>query len=121
VLQITSLTKSYGEQCALESVAFSVHQGEVLGLIGPNGAGKTTLLEAIAGLVPVDSGEIRFRDQLLPLPRRREVVFYLPDGVRPYVDQTTEQVLAFLCRRLPALHDGGVGGRVNRWSPPRAG
>src|SRR5215468_6486933 len=95
VLQIASLTKSFGEQRALESVGFSVHEGEVLGLIGPNGAGKTTLLEAVAGLVPVDSGEIRFRDRLLPLRRRREVVFYLPDGVRPYVDQTTEQVLAF--------------------------
>jgi ABC-type multidrug transport system ATPase subunit len=95
VLQIVLLTKSYGEQRALESVGFSVHEGEVLGLIGPNGAGKTTLLEAIAGLLPVDSGEIRFYGQVLPLRRRREVVFYLPDGVRPYADQTTEQVLAF--------------------------
>jgi ABC-2 type transport system ATP-binding protein len=95
VLQIASLTKSYGEQRALESVGFSVHEGEVLGLIGPNGAGKTTLLEAIAGLLPVDSGEFRFRDQLLPLRRRREAIFYLPDGVRPYADQTTEQALAF--------------------------
>jgi ABC-type multidrug transport system ATPase subunit len=95
VLQIASLTKYYGEQRALEDVAFSVHAGEVLGLIGPNGAGKTTLLEAIAGLLPADSGAIHFRDQLLPLRRRREVIFYLPDGVRPYADQTTEQVLAF--------------------------
>jgi ABC-type multidrug transport system ATPase subunit len=98
VLQIVSLTKSFGDQRALESVGFSVHEGEVLGLIGPNGAGKTTLLEAIAGLLPVDSGEIRLRDQLLPLRRRREVIFYLPDGVRPYADQTTEQVLAFFAR-----------------------
>jgi ABC-type multidrug transport system ATPase subunit len=95
VLQVASLTKYYGEQRALESVGFSVYEGEVLGLIGPNGAGKTTLLEAIAGLLPVDSGEIRFRDQLLPLRRRRAVIFYLPDGVRPYADQATEQALAF--------------------------
>jgi len=95
VLRIASLSKFYGEQRALEDDAFSVHAGEVLGLIGPNGAGKTTLLEAIAGLLLVESGEIRFRDQLLPLRRRREAIFYLPDGVRPYGDQTTEQVLAF--------------------------
>jgi len=95
VLQIASLTKSYGEQRALESVGFSVHEGEVFGLIGPNGAGKTTLLEAIAGLLPADSGEVRFCNQLLPLRRRREAIFYLPDGVRPYGDQTAEQVLAF--------------------------
>jgi ABC-type multidrug transport system ATPase subunit len=95
VLQIAALTKHYGEQPALEDVGFTVQAGEVLGLIGPNGAGKTTLLEAIAGLLPVDSGEIRFRDQLLPSHRRREVIFYVPDGVRPYADQTTEQALAF--------------------------
>jgi ABC-2 type transport system ATP-binding protein len=95
VLEIVSLTKSYSEQLALDGVGFSLQAGEILGLIGPNGAGKTTLLEAVAGLLPVDSGGIRFRDQLLPPHRRREVIFYLPDGVRPYADQTAEQVLAF--------------------------
>jgi ABC-type multidrug transport system ATPase subunit len=95
VLQIASLTKFYGELPVLEDVAFSLQEGEILGLIGPNGAGKTTLLEAIAGLLSVDSGEIRFRDQPLPPRRRRDVIFYLPDGVRPYTDQTAEQVLAF--------------------------
>src|SRR5258708_9614078 len=81
LLQIASLTKFYGEQLALEDVGFSVQAGEILGRIGPNGAGKTTLLEAIAGLLPVDSGEIRFRDRPLPAHRRREVIFYLPDGI----------------------------------------
>src|SRR5260370_41996310 len=94
LLQIASLTKFYGEQLALEDVGFSVQAGEILGLIGPNGAGKTTLLEAIAGLLPVDSGEIRFRYQPLPAHRRREAIFYLPDGVRPYLDQTAAQALA---------------------------
>jgi ABC-2 type transport system ATP-binding protein len=94
LLQIASLTKFYGEQLALEDVGFSVQAGEILGLIGPNGAGKTTLLEAIAGLLPVSSGEIRFRDQPLPAHRRREAIFYLPDGIRPYADQTAEQALA---------------------------
>ena len=94
LLHIASLTKFYGEQLALEDVGFSVQAGEILGLIGPNGAGKTTLLEAIAGLLPVDSGEIRFRDQPLPAHRRREAIFYLPDGVRPSADQTAQQALA---------------------------
>jgi ABC-type multidrug transport system ATPase subunit len=95
VLQVASLIKYYGEQRALEGAGFLVQEGEVLGLIGPNGAGKTTLLEAIAGLLPVDSGELRFSDQLLPRRRRREMIFYRPDGVRPYADQTTEQALTF--------------------------
>ena len=95
LLQVASLTKFYGEQPALEEVSFSAQAGEILGLIGPNGAGKTTLLEAIAGLLPVASGEIRFRNQPLPARRRREVVFYLADGIRPYADQSAEQALAF--------------------------
>ena len=66
VLQISSLTKFYGEQPALQGVGFSLRTGEVLGLIGPNGAGKTTLLEAVAGLLPVDSGEVRFNDRRVP-------------------------------------------------------
>jgi ABC-type branched-subunit amino acid transport system ATPase component len=106
VLQIAALTKHYGEQAALEDVGFTVQAGEVLGLIGPNGAGKTTLLEAIAGLLPVDSGEIRFRDQLLPSHRRREVIFYVPDGVRPYADQTAS-------RRWPSLR-ASIGARPTR-------
>jgi len=94
-LQIASLSKFYGELPALEGIAFSLQEGEILGLIGPNGAGKTTLLEAIAGLLPVDSGEIRFCDRPLPARHRREVIFCLPDGVRPYADQTAEQALSF--------------------------
>src|SRR5256885_1555257 len=61
VLQVARLTKRFGEQTALADIAFEVKAGEVLGLIGPNGAGKTTLLEAMAGLLPVDGGDIVWR------------------------------------------------------------
>ncbi len=95
VLEVVSLTKRYGDQPALSDVEFAVRDGEVLGLIGPNGAGKTTLLESIAGLLPVESGRIFWRGRPLPAQRRREAMFYLPDGVRPYGDQFVEEVLAF--------------------------
>jgi ABC-2 type transport system ATP-binding protein len=61
LLRVAGLGKPYGEEEALAGVAFSVRAGEVLGLIGANGAGKTTLLEAIAGLLPVDSGVVLAR------------------------------------------------------------
>src|SRR3981189_2641273 len=51
LMEVSGVTKRYGEQRALADISFTVNPGEVLGLIGPNGAGKTTLLEAIAGLV----------------------------------------------------------------------
>jgi ABC-2 type transport system ATP-binding protein len=95
VLQVAALSKRYGEQQALADVAFDIRAGEVLGLIGPNGAGKTTLLEALAGLLPVDAGEVRWRDAVVPVRRRREAMFYLPDGLRPWEEQFTWRVLAF--------------------------
>jgi len=95
VLKVVSLSKRYGDQPAISDVDLAVREGEVLGLIGPNGAGKTTLLESIAGLLPVDSGGIFWWARPLPPRRRREAMFYLPDGIRPYGDQFVEQVLAF--------------------------
>ena len=68
LMQVAGLAKRYGDQRALTDIAFAVRSGEVLGLIGPNGAGKTTLLEAIAGLLPVDGGDVLWRGASLPLP-----------------------------------------------------
>jgi len=95
LIQVAGLSKRYGEQHALADVAFDVRAGEVLGLIGPNGAGKTTLLEALAGLLPVDAGEVLWRDAPVRGAHHREVLFYLPDGLRPWEEQFTWRVLAF--------------------------
>jgi ABC-2 type transport system ATP-binding protein len=94
VLEVVSLTKRYAGQPAIADVDLAVRPGEVLGLIGPNGAGKTTLLESIAGLLPVDSGRVSWGGRTLSTQQRREVMFYLPDGIRPYGDQFVVQVLA---------------------------
>jgi len=95
LVEIAALRKRYGEQFALADVALDVRAGEVLGIIGPNGAGKTTLLEAIAGLLPADSGDVLWQGQTLPLAQRRSNIFYLPDGLRPYQDQYVARVLSF--------------------------
>src|SRR5262245_37635465 len=93
--EIRGLHKRYGDQAALADVSFTADAGEIVGLIGPNGAGKTTLLEAIAGLLAVDAGEVLWRGEPLPAARRRDFIFYLPDGIRPYADQSAAQVVAF--------------------------
>ena len=95
LMQVTGLTKTYGDQRALADISFSVCSGEILGLIGPNGAGKTTLLEAIAGILPADKGEILWRGMSLPASKRRDFIFYLPDGLRPWDDQYVARVLEF--------------------------
>src|SRR5215468_74175 len=95
LLRVAGLAKRYGEQRALADIAFAVNAGEVLGLIGPNGAGKTTLLETIAGIVPADDGQVLWRGAPLALRERREVMFYLPDGLRPWQDQYAADVIEF--------------------------
>jgi ABC-2 type transport system ATP-binding protein len=95
VLQVAGITKWYGDQRALADVSFDIRCGEILGLIGPNGSGKTTLLESLAGLLPVSAGSILWQRSSLPQHRRREVVFYLPDGVRPWDGQHVIRVLEF--------------------------
>jgi ABC-2 type transport system ATP-binding protein len=95
LMQVAGLCKRYGEQRALADISFAVNAGEVLGLIGPNGAGKTTLMEAVAGVLAADDGRILWRGTPVALPQRREFMFYLPDGLRPWEDQYAAEVIAF--------------------------
>ena len=95
LLRVVDLAKHYDEEAAIAGVTFSAAAGEVLGIVGPNGAGKTTLLETTAGLVGSDSGDVFWLGDAVPPSRRKAVVFYLPDGVKPYQDRFTIEVLTF--------------------------
>jgi D-xylose transport system ATP-binding protein len=60
VLELRGVSKSFGAVQALYQVDFHVSAGEVMALVGDNGAGKSTLIKCIAGIYPIDSGEILF-------------------------------------------------------------
>ena len=98
LLTVKGVTKRFGDRLALNDVSFSVQQKEVLGLIGPNGAGKTTLFECLAGLMTANSGSIAFHEETLPVTRRKEALFYLPDGILPWAEQTVSWALRFFER-----------------------
>lgn len=57
-IQVSGLTKYYGETLAVDHISFEVEQGEIFGFLGPNGAGKTTTIRNIAGLSKPTSGEV---------------------------------------------------------------
>lgn len=57
-IQVTGLTKRYGELTAVDDVTLTVAEGEFVGVLGPNGAGKTTLLEMVEGLRRPDGGQV---------------------------------------------------------------
>ena len=60
-LELRGISKSFGSVQALTEVDLSVMAGEVMALVGDNGAGKSTLIKCIAGIHPIDSGEIYFQ------------------------------------------------------------
>jgi D-xylose transport system ATP-binding protein len=59
-LELRGVSKSFGAVQALYQVDFHVHAGEVMALVGDNGAGKSTLIKCIAGIHPIDEGEVLF-------------------------------------------------------------
>jgi D-xylose transport system ATP-binding protein len=63
ILELRGINKSFGPVHVLHDVDFTVRAGEVTALVGDNGAGKSTLVKCIAGIHPIDSGEVLFNGE----------------------------------------------------------
>ncbi|MEO8373369.1 MAG: ABC transporter ATP-binding protein, partial [Candidatus Solibacter sp.] len=87
---------------------FHVREGEVLGLIGPNGAGKSTLFDCLAGVLPSDSGTMFAGGRPVAARERHRFLFYVPDGISPWPQQSLQWALDFTIGFLggqPGLRD----------------
>ena len=96
LLDIQGISKHYGSLHALSGVSCTLRQGEVLGLIGPNGSGKSTLFQCVAGVLPADAGAVTHEGRVLQPSERKEALFYLPDGARPWPDERVDWTLRFM-------------------------
>ncbi len=67
VIQLSGITKRFGNLVALENVDFDLHRGEIHALVGENGAGKSTLMRILAGIYTNDEGEYRLEGQPVEL------------------------------------------------------
>ncbi len=65
ILKVIGLSKKYGDFTAVHPVTFEIPKGQTLGLVGESGCGKTTLSRMLIGLLPMTSGEIRWRGNVL--------------------------------------------------------
>ena len=63
MLDVKNIRVSYDHIPAIHDVSFRVDKGEIVTIVGSNGAGKTTIIRAIAGILRLDHGEIRFLDK----------------------------------------------------------
>ncbi len=57
IIEIRDLVKRFGDLTAVNSINFTVNEGEIFGLLGPNGAGKTTIIKVLTTLLPPTSGQ----------------------------------------------------------------
>ena len=101
VLQLRSVSKSFGAIRALTDVDLTLEPGEVLGLMGDNGAGKSTLVKIMAGNFPPSSGQIILEDG-------QPVVFHKPVEARQRGIEIVYQDLA-LCNNLSAAANVFLG------------
>ena len=89
LLDVKDINTYRGPAHILRGVSISVDTDEVVALVGRNGAGRTTIIESITGLLPIRSGQIRFRDEeitsLPPHRRARRGIGYAPEdsGIFP--------------------------------------
>lgn len=113
ILEVQGVSKSFGDNIALEDVSLSIPQGEIFGLLGPNGAGKSTLIRIITQIIKADSGEIYIKGEKLK-PSHIEVIGYLPEERGLYKKMKVGDQLMYLAR-LKGLEKSDAFGKIKFW------
>ena len=106
MIEVSGLTKRYGDFTAVDDLSFTVQPGEVMGLVGPNGAGKTTTLRCATGIIPATAGVLRVAGTDLaadPVAAKRQLAFF-PDEPRLFDHLTVRQHLAFAAKIYGVSH-----------------
>jgi len=100
LLELRGVTKSFGSVQALTDVDFEVRNGEVMALVGDNGAGKSTLIKCVAGIHPMDGGQMLFDGE--------EVAIHGPKDAAKLGIEVVYQDLA-LCDNLDVVQNMYLG------------
>ncbi|TCD11857.1 ABC transporter ATP-binding protein [Oricola cellulosilytica] len=102
LLSLSDVTASYGAAQALFGVSLTVDEGDVVALMGRNGMGKTTTIRTICRMMPVKSGEVRFRGRSINrVPSHRVArmgIGLVPEGRRCFANLTVEENLVAAAR-----------------------
>ena len=97
MIEVSHLTKQYGNHLAVDDVSFNVADGQICGLLGPNGAGKSTIMNILTGYLSATSGQVTVAGH--PLPEEADAakacVGYLPEQPPLYPEMTVQEYLTF--------------------------
>jgi ABC-2 type transport system ATP-binding protein len=96
-IKVTTVSKTYKTQKALDNVSFSADKGEIIGFLGPNGAGKSTMMKILTGFIKPNSGKV-FVDEIdvLKTPlEAQKTIGYLPEHNPLYAEMYVREYLQF--------------------------
>ncbi len=113
-LKVDNITCAYAGRSVFEALTFAVEPAEMFIVIGPNGSGKTTLIKALAGLLPVSTGQINLHDRPLKRYTRKELarrVAYVSQSIAEESPFTVQEMV--LMGRSPYLGVLGVEGETD--------
>tara|TARA_Y100001935_G_scaffold110429_1_gene91658 strand:+ start:60 stop:992 length:933 start_codon:yes stop_codon:yes gene_type:complete len=98
MINISKMSKYYGEYPAVIDVSFNISKGESIGLLGPNGAGKSTTMKVMTGFTPPTSGNVNIggHDIIKNSIDVRKLIGYLPESVPLYTDMTVSDYLKYM-------------------------
>ncbi len=114
-LRVQALTKTYGNQTAVNNVSFSAEPGQIVGFLGPNGAGKSTTMKVATGYLPPTHGTVEVCGHDVgqePLAVRR-CLGYLPEHNPLYLDMYVHEYLRFI-GRMYGMRGATLGEQVRR-------
>ena len=96
-IEVQSVSKSYGNQLALNAVSFTAKQGEIIGFLGPNGAGKSTMMKILTGYILLNQGQVKVAglNVLSKTSQAQREIGYLPEQNPLYKDMYVKEYLAF--------------------------
>lgn len=105
MIEVTNLTKKYGNHVAVDHLSFRVEKGQIYGFLGPNGAGKSTTMNIITGYLAPTEGTVTIdgKDILKEPEEAKSRIGYLPELPPLYMEMTVEEYLLFAAqlKKLP--------------------
>ena len=98
MIEVTNLTKKYGDHVAVDRLSFRVEKGQIYGFLGPNGAGKSTTMNIITGYLAATDGTVTIdgKDIQKQPEEAKKSIGYLPELPPLYMDMTVGEYLKFV-------------------------
>ena len=105
MIEVSHLTKRYGDHEAVKDISFTVEKGRIYGFLGPNGAGKSTTMNIITGCLSATEGNVTINGHdIFEEPKEaKRSIGYLPEQPPVYLEETIEEYLTFVAgaKKIP--------------------